>query len=156
MRLLLAMAAFAALTVCAFAQPPLEIKPDERIDLRIGQARTFQFDKPYSGFSLASEGIVKLNVQTDRTFTILGTGPGETLITVTFNDQDIHRMSVTVGGRTVRMYGTGKDEKDYIGYFCTSTECGRGDSDAPQPNGLTIEKRSMNRKGEMTTTTKSY
>lgn len=140
----------------AAAQPPREVIATERIELRIGQTRTFEFDKPYSGFSIASDAVAKINVLTDQTFTILGIGPGETLITINFKDDDIHRMSVVVGGRTVRIYGTGKDEKDYVGYFCTATDCGRGDSDAPQPSGVTVEKRSRGRDGSINTITKQY
>jgi hypothetical protein len=140
----------------ALAQPPREIMSDDRVELRIGQTRTFEFDKPYTGFSIASDAVVKINVQTDRTFTLLGSGPGESLVTINFKDDDVHRMNVVVGGRTVRIYGTGKDEKDYVGYFCTSTDCGRADGDAPQPSGVTVEKRSRNSKGDIITTTKQY
>lgn len=140
----------------ALAQPPREIMSDDRVELHIGQTRTFEFDKPYTGFSIASDAVVKINVQTDRTFTLLGSGPGESLVTINFKDDDVHRMNVVVGGRTVRIYGTGKDEKDYVGYFCTSTDCGRADGDAPQPSGVTVEKRSRNSKGDIITTTKQY
>lgn len=157
MRLLLAVAAFTAMTVSAFAQNGLqEIKANERIDLRIGQARTFQFDKPYQSFAITSDSIAKLNVQSDRTFTITGTGPGEALVTVNFADQDVYRMNILVGGRTVRLYGTGRDESDYVGFFCTSTECGRSNVDAPQPSGMQIEKRGRDSKGNIVTTTKTY
>lgn len=156
MRALLALAAYAALTFAAFAQPPQEVTAEDKVELRIGQTRTFQFDKPYKSFAIASDAVARVNVQTDRTFTVLGAGPGETLITINFSDDDIHKMSVMVGGRTVRMYGTGLDGKDYVGFFCTSTDCGRADSDAPQPTGMTVEKRTRNSKGDVTTTTKQY
>jgi hypothetical protein len=156
MRFLLTLAAYAALTVSCFAQAPREITAEEKLELRIGQTRTFEFDKPFRSFSIASDAVAKINVQTDQTFTILGVGPGETLVTINFSDQDTHRMNVIVGGRTIRIYGTGRDEKDFIGYFCTSTDCGRGDSDALQPSGVTVEKRSRNNKGEIITTTKQY
>lgn len=156
MRYLLALAATAALTVSAFAQAPKEIKATERVELSIGQTRTFEFDKPYQSFFIASDAVAKVNVLTDQAFTILGVGPGESMITINFADRDVYRMSVLVGGRTIRIYGTGQDERDFIGYFCTSTDCGRADRDAPQPSGVTIEKRSRNSRGDVTTTTKQY
>jgi hypothetical protein len=156
MRFLLTLAAYAALTVAAFAQTPKEITAPEKIDLRIGQTRTFEFDRPYRSFNVASDAVAKINVQTDQTFTVLGVGPGETLITINFADQGVYYMSVLVGGRTIRIYGTGQSEKDYIGFFCTSTDCGRADGDALQPSGVTVEKRSRNNKGDVITTTKQY
>lgn len=152
------LALLAALLVAApaLAQPPKEIISDDKVELRIGQTRTFEFNKPYNSFAIASDAVAKVNVLTDRTFTVLGVGPGETLVTINFTDQDVHRMNVVVGGRTVRIYGTGKDEKDYISFFCTNTDCGRGDSDAPQPSSLTVEKRTRNRDGSTTTTTKGF
>lgn len=156
MRALLALAAYAALTVSVFAQQPRQIIASEKVELRIGETRTFEFDRPYTSFAIASDAVVKVSVQTDQTFTLAGIGPGESLVTINFADKDTYRMSVVVGGRTIRIYGTGKDDNDYVGYFCTSTDCGRSDADAPQPSSTSIEKRSRNSKGDVITTTKQY
>lgn len=158
MRFLLTLAAYAALTVSCFAQNgPREITATNNLNLRIGEVRMFETSRDIESFIVTTDEVVKATtVRTDRTFTLRGVGPGEALVTINYLDGSKYFLNVLVGGRTVRLYGTGRDEKDYVSFFCTSTDCGRADTDAPQPTGTTVERQRTDRKGNVITTTKTY
>lgn len=160
MRALLALAAYAALTVSAFAQNGLrEITATETISLRIGQTRVFAADRTIATIENTSIEVAKTTpVLSDQQFFIEGVGPGETLITVGYKDGTFYRMNVNVGGRTVRIYGNERKAKTAAYYFCTSAECTKQkpDVDKRAPSSESIAVTGRDEDGNIVTTTKTY
>jgi hypothetical protein len=142
----------------AFAQPPEELTADDTIELQVGQTRTFTFDRSVKEFVIVADGIAKVTPRTDRTFSIEALNPGSVLAIASAADgREIHRMNIAVAGHMVKIYGFSRDEtKDYIGYLCTDTGCGRADSDAAQPGSQSTAVTKRNRNGDIVTTTKNY
>jgi hypothetical protein len=160
MRFLLTLAAYAALTVSAFAQTPREMTAADTLGLRIGQTKAFSVDRSIVSFENTSETVAKVaTIGSDQQFIIQGVGPGEALITVNYANGSFYRFSVLVGGRIVRIYsGKGDNAKDYTGHFCTETECSRADTDiaAPVPNSMSVARTTRDSSGNIITTTKNY
>jgi hypothetical protein len=119
------------------AGPPREIAATDTIEIRTGQARTFIFDEAVSKFSVSAEGIAQITPETDRTFTVQGLSPGQVLVTAYSQDgKVVHRSNIVVDEAQglVKIYGkrdelTGREVKDFVGYLCTETGCGRADPD---------------------------
>jgi hypothetical protein len=160
MRFILTLAAYAAMTVSAFAQTPREITAPDTLGLRIGQTKAFFVDRPIVSLENTSETVVKVTTgSSDQQFNIQGVGPGEALITVNYANGGLYRFTVNVGGRIVRIYsGKGDNAKDYTGHFCTDTECSRADTDiaAPVPSSMSVAKTTRDSSGNIITTTKNY
>jgi hypothetical protein len=142
----------------AYAQPPEELTADDTIELQVGQTRTFTFDQSVREFILVTDGIAKVTPRNDRTFSIEALNPGQVLAIASASDgREIHRMNIAVAGHMVKIYGYSRDEtKDYIGYLCTETGCGRADPDTAQPGSQSTAVTKRNRNGDLVTTTKNY
>lgn len=124
----------------ANAQRAQEIFATDTIELRAGQARTFSFDQPVARVSLSTEGVAQVTPETDRVLNVRGLNPGEVLMTAYGPDgKVVHRSNISVGQtqNLVKLYGMSNGDntvKDFIGYLCTDTGCGRADPDkAPLP-----------------------
>lgn len=159
MRLLLALAAYAAMTVSAFAQPPEELVGSDTIRLHPGQSKLMTMDTPYSKFHLTDDGVVQILVDTDQRFTLRALKPGTVLLSIYgAGEKLIHRSNVVVAGGLVRIYGTGTaDEKknDFVGYICSETGCGRADPEVDQPETrTTVQRTRRNSRGDIITTTR--
>lgn len=114
----------------AYAEQPQDITPTETINLAVGQTRVLRFQEPIKQAGAASDGVVQVTAQTDRRLSLTGIGAGATVLSV-YDDQgnEIYNATVVVGqevGRIIRMYGT---SKDYVGFYCTETACGRADKE---------------------------
>lgn len=146
----------------AVAQAPREITATDTVELQVGQAKMFQIVNGGRGITdieNAADTVAQVSfVRTNQQVRITGVNVGETLVSFVLDDSTIIRMNVVVGGRAVRIYGTGtNDEKktDYIGYFCTSTWCGRADQEIDQPETrTTVQRTRRNSRGDIITTTK--
>jgi hypothetical protein len=159
MRFILTLAAYAAMTVSAFAQTPREITAPDTLGLRIGQTKAFFVDRPIVSLENTSETVAKVTTgSSDQQFNIQGVGPGEALITVNYANGGFYRFNVNVGGRVVRIYGNNKDNvKDYSGFFCTDLECSRSDTDINvTPSSMSVAKTTRDSSGNIITTTKQY
>jgi hypothetical protein len=126
----------------AAAEPPKEVVTTNTIQLRAEDARTFAFEEPFGRLSLSVEGVAQIVPETDRAFTLRGLRPGRTLLTAyATGGRVIHRAVVVVEQTEgyVRIFGTrdqqtGQLAKDFFGYYCTDSGCGRVDPDkVPSP-----------------------
>jgi hypothetical protein len=156
MRLLIAAAVYAAMTVCGFAQGPKEIGEIETIKIYPGETKIFTFDQSISDIKATGENI-KIVPETDRTFALVGIAPGAVVLTA-FNSEAklVYRSRVVIVGNVVRIYGTGTvDEKksDYVGYVCTDVGCGRADPGIERRASGTVERTRTNTRGQIITTT---
>jgi len=115
----------------AQAQVPREITATDTIELRAEQARTFAFDEPVNKFNLSAEGVAQVIPETDRTFTVRGLAPGRVLMTAYAQDGHVvHRSNIVVGPTEglIKIYGH-PEIKDFLGYYCSTSGCGRADPD---------------------------
>lgn len=139
MRFLLA-AVTIGLALPAFAQPVIqEVVPENSIELSVGESRSYRFAEPIREAKVVSEGIVEVRPQNDRLLSFTGTKAGVTQAFV-YDPQgkEIYRATIIVGqepGNIVRLYD-GRS-KDYTGYFCTETACGRADKELNGARDLT-------------------
>lgn len=161
MRALLAVAVYAALTVCGYAQngAPRQIKAADELTLRIGEVRLFDATKDIESFIVTSDEVVKaLAVETNRTFTLRGIGPGEALVTINYADGSKYRVNVLVGGRTVRIYGNERRARTAGYYFCTNIECTRfrAAEDKRTPTSESVSVTGRDEDGNSVTTIKTY
>lgn len=160
MRLLLALAALAAMTVAGFAQTTTqELTATNTIRLHPGDSKLFELSKPYNKFHLTDDGIVQVVVDTDQRYVLRALKPGRVLMSIYGEgDRLIQRSEVVVAGGLVRMYGTSTaDEKkaDYVGYICSETGCGRADPEVDQPETrTTVQRTRRNSRGDIITTTR--
>ncbi|MGY4605757.1 hypothetical protein ACVW16_004169 [Bradyrhizobium sp. USDA 4474] len=145
-RLFLGCAVCAAIFVGqANAQAPKEIVSTDTIEVRADQSRTFMFDEPVGRIAMSVDGVAQVTPDTDRTFTIRGLQPGETLLTFYGPDGHVvHRSSIIVQQSRgfVRIYGVrdgrGDLPREFLGFYCTSNGCGRIDPDrVPEPQQVT-------------------
>ena len=143
------------LATSAVAQPqaePERVSPESAITIGVGQIETLKFRSSFGTVSVATDGIVQLVPQSDRTLTLYGRAPGTTLLTVR-NDRgdEIYSAFVNVSqepGRVVRLYG--RNVPDYTGFYCTDVACGRADKELgssrePSRTEQTIIHRGGNR-----------
>lgn len=126
----------------AAAEPPKEVVTTNTIQLRAEDARTFAFEEPFGRLSLSVEGVAQIVPETDRAFTLRGLRSGRTLLTAYATDGRVIHRAVVVVEQTqgyVRIFGTrdqqnGQLAKDFFGYYCTDSGCGRVDPDkVPSP-----------------------
>lgn len=128
-----------ALVCCLLAAPaygqPLEeperVSPESAITIGVGQTETLKFRSSFGTVSVATDGIVQLIPQSDRTLTLYGRAPGTTLLTVRSDRGDeIYSAFVNVSpepGHVVKLYG--RNVPDYVGFYCTDVVCGRADKE---------------------------
>lgn len=147
MRLVLLLAAYAALSCNAWAAGPREIVNSNQISLVAGQAKAFVFDEPIGRVDLIHKDIVEAVPQNDRQISIVGLKAGITQMFVsTPTGQRIYSAEIVVSpeqGRLVKIYGTGKNEDlnaGYVAVYCDEFGCGRPDKDLPQPTAITVER----------------
>ncbi|WOH70674.1 pilus assembly protein N-terminal domain-containing protein [Bradyrhizobium sp. NDS-1] len=155
----------------AVAEPPKEIVTNNEIKLRAEDARTFAFEEPFGRLSLTVEGVAQIVPETDRAFTLRGLRPGRTLLTAYAPDGRVIHRAVVIIEQTqgyVKIYGT-KDQatgalaKDFFGYYCTDTGCGRVDPDKvptrpspEQPLGTTVSETRQQQDGHSVTIQRNY
>jgi len=156
-KLLIGTAMLMLIGTAALAQPPVEITADDTLDLRVGQSKTFQFDKPVRDFFLASEDVVAVHVLSDRVHTLTGIKPGSTLAIAYGTDgREIDKLNLTVEGQFVKIYRPGAP--DYTQYVCDSHGCGRANTDLvllPSSEAVTTTTNPDGSKGP-TSVTKTY
>jgi hypothetical protein len=118
-------------------RPPEVIQPQDQIELAIGESRTLQFSGPFQRAGTATEGIARILPQSDRTLTVSGVGPGQTAMFVHGTQGDVIYSAIVIvapsGGHLVKFYG--RDTKDFTGYYCSETGCGRANLDKTLANG---------------------
>lgn len=123
----------------AFGQPQ-EITARDTIAVRPNQTRTFQFSTPVSDIRISS-AVAEIVAESDRTFTLRGLKPGQAMLSA-FGPEGrvIYRANISVpeAGRLVKIYGSDPRSKDYVGYYCTETGCGRADIDVPPTPSSTV------------------
>lgn len=118
----------------AWAQAPQILKSDARIEIGgIGESQTLRFPQPYKSFETVPKGVVNLLPQSDRQITLTGTEAGQALMYI-YDDQDRVMYTATVSvllglGHSVKLYGSRRGSKDYVGYYCNDASCGRADLD---------------------------
>ncbi|SFJ72328.1 pilus assembly protein N-terminal domain-containing protein [Bradyrhizobium sp. cf659] len=120
----------------ALAQPPEILEPKDTIDLAVGESRTLVFEKPFKDPTVVTHGTAELIPQTDRKLTVSGLAPGRTLLIVNQPGEEPYMAAINVtpsSGHLIKFYGTGG--KDYIGWYCSETGCGRADLDKKLANG---------------------
>lgn len=117
----------------ALAQPdtaPRVVTTEDTINLAVGQATKLNFPRPFDQINMTSDTVVQAKPVTDRVMTLQGLAEGETILTVMMGGTALWSGIVIVGaerGHTVRIYD-GKS-KDYLGFYCTDTTCGRADKE---------------------------
>lgn len=121
----------------ALAQPPQIVQSEGLIELGVGESKTLRFQHPFKSWDQAIPDVVKFLPQSDRQLTVTGASIGRTLMFV-FDDQGGVTYSATINvipvpGHLVRIYG--KQGKDFVGYYCSDTGCGRADLDKKLANG---------------------
>lgn len=116
----------------AFGQPQ-EITARDTIEVRPNQTRTFQFSSSFSDIRISS-AVAEIIAESDRTFTLRGLKFGQAMLSAFSPDgRVLYRANVSVveTGRLVKIYGADPKSKDYVGYYCTDTGCGRANIDVP-------------------------
>lgn len=159
----LVMIACVLLAGSAWAQPPVEVKPDQVISIGIGQTRIFRFDEPISQVNVVSKGIVEAQAQTDHQISLVGESEGETHLYVFSPDNkrmfEARVVVTTESGHIVRLYGYHDDSnKDFQGFYCTEAGCGRADKDLPNRGLPTSTQTTITQRtgAGSISTTKSY
>ena len=145
----------------AKAELPKQVIAKDVVTLQPGESRTFEFAESITKIGTAVAGIAEITAQTDRTFTIAGIAPGETLLMAHDVDGQISQMMVVVAfpGSIVKIYGTKNEEgetQDYVTFWCNSGTCGRADQDKAKPGSKSVTVTKVNRRGETVQTTKAY
>jgi hypothetical protein len=164
MRFLIMLAAFAAMTASAIAQPPDEVLPTDGVRLYVGQNRTFRFDESIITFKLGADGVASAVPLSDREITLIGVAPGE-VIAVAYGEgnKTVHQMKVLVSPppapNLVRIYGG--DPKLEIGghasYHCTQGGCGRANPDVKRgPDKTTITETNTKPDGTAVSISREY
>lgn len=150
----------------ALAQPPAIVESNDVIDLAVGESRTLVFEKAFKDPMLVTHGTAELIPQTDRTLTVAGLAPGRTLMIVNQPGEEPYVAAINVtpsSGHLVKLYGVGG--KDYIGWYCSQTGCGRADLDKKLANGgrdpddpsaVSVTETRPTRDGGTMSTTKQY
>jgi hypothetical protein len=133
----LVLAAALLLSHSAFAQPPEIVQPEDQIELAVGEARTLKFHETFQKVGTVTEGVAQIMPQSDRTLTVSGLAPGQTLMFVHSEKGDlIYTAAIAVtptSGHLVKHYGR-RGVKDFVGYYCSETGCGRADLDKKLAN----------------------
>lgn len=99
-------------------------------NLAVGQAMKLVFPVPFADVFITAD-VIATRIVTDQVLTLNGTSEGEAILTV--NDargKEVYSATVIVGaerGHTVRLYDS--KSKDYLGFYCTNTACGRADKE---------------------------
>lgn len=130
MRLLLIVAAYAALTVSAFAETPREIRVpiDGVIQLQVGETRFFDFPKGITRVEVPTENIVEISPRSETTYSFKGATDGFVIATFRATDgHEVSRLQIIVGPHQVRIYGLA-EEPDYVGFPCDRLGCAAGTS----------------------------
>lgn len=122
----------------AWAQPPQIVQPEDRIELGVGESKTLKFQHPFKSFDSAIPDVIKFLPQSDRQLTLTGSSLGQTLLFI-HDDQDnvVYTATVIVTpspGHLVKLYGR-RGVKDFVGWYCSDTGCGRADLDKKLANG---------------------
>jgi hypothetical protein len=119
------------------SQTPQVVAPDEQIELAIGESRTLKFSDSIQSAHTTAKGVAEIVPQTDRIVTVSGVAPGQTLMWVQdTTGRTTYTATITVSagiGHLVRIYRS--DKKDFIGFHCNETACGRADLDVRLANG---------------------
>jgi hypothetical protein len=157
MRLLLTLAAYAALTVSCLAQTQ-ELVGTSTIRIHPGESKLISMPNPFAKFHLTDDSVIQIAADTDQQFVLRALKPGQVLLSIYAADGSLmQRSNVVVAGGLVRIYGTGNaDEKkgDYIGYICSETGCGRADPDVERPEAQTsVTRTRRNSRGDIISTT---
>ena len=146
-RLVVLMAVLAAGMGEVVAQPdtaPQVVTPQETINLAVGQATKLVFPVPFDQINMPSDAIVQAKPVTDRVMTLQGLAEGETIMTVMAGNREVWSGTVIVGaerGHTVRIYD--RNSKDYLGFYCTDTACGRADKELNGARDVTSVTRTI-------------
>jgi hypothetical protein len=157
------LAVLAASAELAMAQPdtrPEVITTGDTYNLAVGQATKLSFPQPFDRFELTSDTVVQVKPLTDRVVTLQGLAEGEAIMTVFVGGRELYSATVIVGaerGHAVKLYnGT---SKDYTGYYCTDTSCGRADKElggSRDPSMVSVTARRPAEGGGFNETTKTY
>jgi hypothetical protein len=140
----------------ALAQPPglpQEIPPDMEFSLGVGEAKTLRFGSAIGKVETLNEGIARVSAQSDHVLTLFGVAPGgDHLIVFGPDGQQFFSADISVApaaGHLVKLYG--HRGKDYVGWYCSETGCGRADLDKTlanhgiDPDDPTAESRTVTR-----------
>jgi Flp pilus assembly secretin CpaC len=73
----------------ALAQPPEIVQYDDQIDLAVGESKTLKFHEAFKTAGTVTENIASIFPQSDRTLTISGLSPGQTLMFVQAEQGDV-------------------------------------------------------------------
>lgn len=129
-----------------WAQTPQIVQTEDRIELGVGESKTLRFQRPYKSFDSAIPGVIKFLPQSDRQLTVTGTTLGTTLMFIHDDRENvIYAATVSVlpePGHLVKIYA--RDVKDFVGFYCTDTGCGRADPDLAakdQPSSVSVTER---------------
>lgn len=154
MRLLLALAAYAALTVSCFAQD------EDNIRIQPGEAGRIIFRQAITDIKQSTD-VIEIVPESDVIFNVRARRPGSAIVTAFGQDGAIVRqINVTVAGSGVRIYGTiDRDDpsRDYISLICTEYTCARSSAEGDRtPGSTSVATTRRNSRGDVITTTKNY
>jgi len=156
-------AALALLSGAALAQPPVEVTPDDSIELQPGEIKVVEFDQPVQDIKIAGDGLVKVVPMTDRTYAVQALGPGSTVaIAYGPGGKEVHRFGIGVAGHLVKIYGQGptpslKTGDEYNSYICSPRGCGRVNTDVTSgPSAAIISDTKTDKDGNAHTVTREY
>jgi hypothetical protein len=117
----------------AWAQPdnrPEMGTTQDTYNLAVGQATKLNFPTIFDRIDLTTDAVVQAKPLTDRTMTLQGLAEGEAIMTVFVGGRELYSATIIVGaerGHAVRIYD-GRS-KDYLGFYCTDSACGRADKE---------------------------
>lgn len=157
---------FVLLCGSAFAQPPVEVTPDDAIELSPGETKVVEFDQPVTDVKIAGDGLVKIIPMTDRTYSIQALNSGRTVaIAYGPNGKEVHRFGIGVAGHLVKIYGQlpplskpgAKAGDEYHSFICTDHGCGRVNPDIVSgPSAAIISDTKTDKDGNAHTVTREY
>lgn len=141
--------ALGLLATPAFAEQPVRVVPDTSLSIPVGRSETLRFKSSFDSISVSNQGVVQASARTDRVLTLFGEAEGEAIVTVRSGPEEIYSVTVRItaeAGHTVKIYG--HKNSDYVGYYCTSTACGRSDKELngrrePQRTESTVNHRNL-------------
>ena len=150
------------LTGNAWAQPQ-EIASEGLIQLSAGSTKAFSFSEGVGSIYFAPKDVVEAVPQNDREFTISPLKPGSTRMFVRskVSGNLLYNVDIVVApepGHIVRLYGQ-RDVKDYTGFYCTASGCGRADGElagSRDPSSVSLTERTPTGDGGFQETTKTY
>ncbi|MBP1297470.1 pilus assembly protein N-terminal domain-containing protein [Bradyrhizobium elkanii] len=117
----------------------IDISSEDTIKLQPGEVRVFQFEQPVKQILTPGENTVEITPQTDRTFSVRGGDPGETVATAIGTDgRVIRRVRITVGGHLVKIYGVGDNDHPFLPLVCDEFGCNPLPSKEPVPKSVTV------------------